>query len=453
MINIDKKIFRGNDIRGKVDIDITTEVAYVLGLAFGSYIKEMNKFKCVVGHDNRPSSDSLTDSLIKGITETGVDVLYLGLVTSPMFYFAGMKHEIDCGVMVTASHNPSSDNGFKLIFKDYNNGCGEEITEFYNFVREGNFSYGEGTVTNINIENDYLEKIKSSINLGDRRLRIAVDCANASTTVIAKQVFDMFNLETHYLFLEPDGTFPNHHPDPQVEENLADLKKYVIENNLDLGLAFDGDGDRIGIVDELGNQVVADKNMIIVARDLIPKLEDKRILFDVKCSKAIEDEIIKLGGIPVLYKNGSAFLKKKIRTDNIKFGGEFSGHLFFNDRYLGYDDGIYCGLRLVEILSHTDKNYSELLDGITHYYNTPELKIEVSDDYKFELVDKVKEYSLSKNYSINDIDGVRVTFEDGWALVRCSNTGPNLTVRFEATTNERLEEIKNEFLEVIEKNR
>lgn len=453
MIEIDKKVFRGNDIRGKVNIDITDEFAYVIGLAFGSYIKENNRSKCVVGHDNRPSSPSLCKNLIKGITETGVDVLSLGLVTSPMFYFAGMKNNIDSGIMVTASHNPSSDNGFKIIFKDYNNACGNEINEFYEFVHAGNFSYGEGKVTDIDIRNDYLDKIKSSINLGDRKLRIAVDCGNAATTVIAKDVFSMFPFETHYLFIESDGTFPNHHPDPQVEENLEYLKKYVVDNKLDIGLAFDGDGDRIGIVDENGKHVVADKNMIIIARDIIKDLDDKRFLFDVKCSKAVEDEVNKLGGIPVLYKNGSAYIKKKVRTDNIKFGGEFSGHFFFNDRYLGYDDGIYGGLRLVEILSKTDKKYSELLDGAPFYYNTPEIKLEASDDIKWNLVDKVKEYAISKNYNINDIDGVRVTFDDGWALVRASNTGPNLTTRFEATTLERLEEIKNEFLNIIEKSR
>ncbi|MEG0022163.1 MAG: phosphomannomutase/phosphoglucomutase [Bacilli bacterium] len=444
---INKNIFRGYDIRGVYKTDIDANVATTIGASFGTYIKKLGKTNCVVGHDNRYSSEELTNALIKGIRSTGVNVTYLGLVTTPMYYFGCLFQKIDSGIMVTASHNPKDDNGFKIAFTDYLNAKGKEIEDFRDFTLLGKFDKGNGQLKEINIKEDYFKLIESSINIGARKLKVIVDCANATTSYFAKELYSKFNIDLEMLFDLPDSNFPNHHPDPCVTENMEILKKKVIEGHFDLGIAFDGDGDRVGIVTEKGEHIGIDKVMIIIARDLIPKNKDKRFLFDVKCSKALEDEIIKLKGIPIQYRTGNSYLKNKIKLDNIPFGGEYSGHLFFNDKFPGFDSGMYAGLRIIEILSKTDKKLSNLLDGINEYYSTPELKFNSTDTLKFEVIEKIKE-----NYkNALTLDGLKVVYDDGFALVRVSNTGPVITARFEAKTKERLNEIQTEFTNLINK--
>ena len=290
-------------------------------------------------------------------------------------------------------------------------------------------------------------------NIGSKeRIQAVVDTANGTASIIARKMYEMFsNIELIPLYMESDSRFPNHHPDPSVEANNKDLKKAVIENKADIGIGIDGDGDRIGLIDETGSMIYIDFMAIIVWRDIMPKISDKRALFDVKCSKSLADEIIKLGGKPVCYRTGNSYMKAKMREDKFVFGSELSGHVWFNDSWPNIDDGLYAGLRIIEILSKTDKNLSSLLDGVNRYFSTPELIIKSSDDKKFEIVNKIKEYALEKGYSINDIDGVRAEFENGWALVRASNTGPNITARFEGTTEEELQKIKDEFMGVLEK--
>ena len=449
--DINKNIFRGYDIRGVYPTDLNAYVAYTIGKSYGTHIKSLGKNKCVIGYDNRYSSVELTDNLIKGILETGVNVVKLGLVTTPMYYYACIKLEIPSGIMVTASHNPKDDNGFKMAFDERGNARGEMIEEFRDFTLKGEFANGTGTLSEYDIKLEYLELMKNSITMGNRKLKVIVDLANATTTCVAPEILSLFpNLDFEIMYGDSDSSFPNHHPDPCVEENLEALKKRVLETKADLGIGYDGDGDRVGFIDESGNYIATDKFMIIVVRDLINKVENKKFLYDVKCSKSLEDEIRRLGAEPICYRVGNSYTKAAVIDNKLPFGGELSGHVYFNDKFPGFDSGIYASLRMMEILSNTDKNASELLEGINNYYSTPELKFASPDEKKNGVVFEIENYCLGRGYDILTIDGIRVTFEDGWALVRVSNTGPNITARFEATTKERLESIKDEFVGAIE---
>ena len=442
--NISPNIFRGYDIRAVYGQDLNEDIAYTIGLSFGSYIIEKGYKKCVVGHDNRVSSEPLADALLTGITSTGVDIVYLGLCTTPMYYYAQKKLKIDPGIMITASHNPKEYNGFKIAFDDFGNACGQMIQDFRVYTEEGNFKTGKGNISTYDIKQEYLDAIKESINLGDRKVKVVVDTANGTASIIAKEVYNMFeNIELVPLYMTSDPTFPNHHPDPSVESNNADLKKKVIETGADLGIGIDGDGDRVGVIDEKGNMIFIDFYAIIIWRDIMSKVSNKKALFDVKCSKSLPDEIIKLGGEPVCYRTGNSYMKAKMREGDFAFGSELSGHVFFRDKWDNIDDGLYAGLRLVEILSKTDKTVSGLLDGVTRYHSSPEIIIKSSDD------EKVKQYCKEKGYKVNDIDGVRAEFDNGWALVRASNTGPNITARFEGVTEQEEQSIEKEFMALI----
>ena len=448
---MNKSVFREYDIRGIYPLDINEDMAYTIGKSYGSYLQEKyNKDTCVVGHDNRISSESLTKNLIKGIKDSGCNVMYYGLITTPMHYFSRKKTNFP-GIMVTASHNPKDDNGFKFSFDIDANARGDMIKDFTEYTFKGEFLNGHGEEILMDIESDYLAWIRKNTFMGDRKLKVVFDPGNGTTSIIIKKIVEMFpNIEPIYICDESDGSFPNHHPDPAVEENTEMLKKAVKENKADLGVAYDGDGDRIGIIDEKGIYIPTDKFMIMIIRCLIPTSECKKYLYDVKCTKALEDEIIKLGGEPLPYRTGASFTEYGVIENNLEFGGEFSGHVFFNDRGLEFGSAIYASLRLIEILSNCDADASDLLKGINKYESTPEIKIETTDDKKFEIVDKVKQYVIEKEYNFIDIDGVRVTFDDGWALVRASNTGPNLTIRFEAKDSSTLSKIQREFTELIE---
>lgn len=448
--DINKNIFRGYDIRGIYPSEIDEDTAYTIGLGFGSYVRDLGKNTCIVGHDNRLSSPSLYEALTKGILETGVDIISLGLCTTPMYYYACIKLKVYSGIMVTASHNPKDDNGFKFAFDESGNCKGQEIQDFLAYILRGNFQKGEGKLSTYNIEDDYLELFRTHLNFGPRRVKVVIDPGNGTTSIIAKKLYEMFPMDLVVINGESDGTFPNHHPDPCVEENLSQLKKKVLEVHADVGLAFDGDGDRMGMVTNSAKFLPNDLYMILMIRDMIDKVPKKEFLYDVKCSKALSDEISRLGGKGICYRTGNSYTKAKVRDDDLPFGGELSGHVYFRDRWLGFDSGLYAGLRMVELLSRCSESVDELTKDIPVYYSTSELKFSASDDVKFSIVDKIGEYADSKNYEHLDIDGVKVLFDDGWALVRASNTGPNITARFEANTKERLEELQNEFITVLQ---
>ena len=448
--DIKENIFRGYDIRGIYPSEIDSDTAYTIGLGFGSHIRNIGKTTCVVGHDNRLSGEELYDALISGIKETGIDVISLGLCTTPMYYYACIKLKVYSGVMVTASHNPKDDNGFKFAFDEAGNCKGQEIQDFLEFIKHGVFRKGEGKVSNYNITDEYIELFKNNLEFGDRKLKVVVDPGNGTTSIIVKDIYNLFPMDITYINEESDGRFPNHHPDPCIEDNLKQLKDKVLEIGADIGVSFDGDGDRMGLVSSTGVFYPTDKYMIMIIRDIINKVDKKEFLCDVKCSKCLSDEIEKLGGKCITYRTGNSYTKAAVRDMDLPFGGELSGHVYFRDRWPGFDSGLYAGLRVLEILSKTEKSVDQLLEGINNYYSTDEIKYKSPDDVKFEVVNKILEYAKSKNYKYLDIDGVKVLFDDGWALVRASNTGPNLTVRFEASSEERLKEIQNEFVNKVE---
>lgn len=452
-MNLDKTIFKEYDIRGTYNENITEKVAYLIGRGYGSYIREkFGENTCVVGRDNRLSSLTLSNNLIRGITDSGCDVINYGFITTPMHYLTRHINNL-FGIMVTASHNPKNDNGFKFSFDYLANARGEMIYEFRDYILNNSFLADKGKVIQKDIKKEYLDYMKKNISMGEKHVKAVIDLGNGATTCIAKEVHSLFpNIDVTFICDKTDGTFPNHHPDPAVEENMQMLKEKVLELKADIGIAYDGDGDRIGIILENGKYVSADQFMILIVKDLLPSIKNKGVLYDVKCSKSLEDEIIKLGGTPYCYRTGTSYTEARTKELNLPFGGEFSGHIFFNDRDYALGSGIYAGLRLIEILSKTNKKLSEMLDDTNHYYSTPEIKIPTTNEKKFEIVEKVLEYVKEKNYEYNDIDGVRVTFNNGWGLVRASNTGPNLTLRFEATTEEYLEKLKKEFTTIVKNN-
>lgn len=451
---VNKFMFREYDIRGVYGVDINEEVSYLIGKAFGTKLASFGLNKTIIGYDNRKSSPIIEKNVIKGITECGIDVVRLGLVTTPMYYYSWDLLNIKCGMMITASHNPKDDNGFKFSYNGIHNAYGEQVRELYDIIVNNNFITSDkiGNIENVNIKDDYIKMITSGIHMGDNKIKVVYDCGNGTTSIVADDIFNSFKdkIDLVPLFNTSDSDFPNHHPDPAVEENLKKLEAKVLETKATVGIAFDGDGDRVGVVDEKGNMVDIDKYMIIIWKSLINTNVEKKTFFDVKCSLCLKEELEKMNVNAEFYRTGNSYTKAKSVEGNYPFGGELSGHVFFRDRFGGYDDGIYAGLRLIEILTNNGKTVSEMLEGINKYYSTPEIKIHTEDNIKFNIVNKVKEYCKNKNYNILDIDGVKVFFDDGSALVRASNTGPNITARFEAKSESRLEEIKNEFLNLVD---
>lgn len=447
-MELNKNIFREYDIRGIYNQDINEEISYLIGRGLGSKMHKLGLTKTVVAYDNRLSSKIIEKNLVKGLIESGIDVYRLTLASTPMCYYASNYYNINCSVMITASHNPKEYNGFKFSFDGISNTCGKGVTEIYEIIVNKDFVDGNGSTYNIDIEEDYIKLLTSKITL-PKRLKIVYDCGNGTTSIIAKKIFNRLNVDYIPLYDISDGSFPNHHPDPSVEENLSDLKKAVVENKADLGIAFDGDGDRVGVVDENGNMIDADKYLIIMWRYLASRVDKKEAFFDVKCSKALEDELVKLNVIPVETRTGNSYTRKISAEGDYILGGELSGHIYFRDKFPGYDDGIYAGIRLIEAIANSNTKLSKMLEGINKYYSTKENKIAVDDSIKFDIINKVKEYCLNKGYNIVTLDGVKVKYEDGFALVRASNTGPNITTRYEAKSELRLKEITNEFNNLI----
>ncbi len=450
IVKIKDEIFRANDVRGIYGEELNADVAYTFGKSFGSYVQKEGINDVIIGNDNRESGIVLSNALIKGLMESGMHVINLGLVTTPMYYFAKKRNRYKAGIMITASHNPREYNGFKFSFSEKGNACGDEIIAFRDFTNRQEFVDGQGSISTLNIREDYLTQVRNSVSLGERKVKVVYDCGNGTGSIIVKDILDMFDLEYELLYCDSDPTFPHHHPDPCVHENMIDLGKKVKELHYDLGIGIDGDADRVGLVDENGNVISSDLVMLIVYRFLAKTMKNKKALYDVKCSKTLIDEIEKLGLVGTMNRTGNSYMNLAVNEGDYDFGGEYSGHLWFRDKWPGFDDGIYAGLRLVEILSKSTGTISDLLANINHYYSTEEIKVAAPDDIKFDVVEKVKTYCINKNYPMITVDGVRVTFDDGWALVRASNTGPNITVRFEAKTEERLLAIQKEFMDLLD---
>ena len=441
MDKLSKNIFRAYDIRGVVDKEITPELSLNIGKAFGSYVVTNNKQTVGVSSDVRPSSSSLLQNLIKGLLSTGVKVVDFNELPTPLSYYSLHNNniDVDAAIQITGSHNPSEYNGFKLTF-DKKPFYGDDIQLLYQAIINKDYVDGHGELTSYNIIDDYFKMIQEKINI-NKKLKIAIDCGNAAGCIVAPSLYKKFNIDLYELYCDTDGTFPNHHPDPTVDSNLVDLQNFVISNGCDAGIAFDGDADRIVAIDENGEIIRSDILMTIFLPFIVESGDS--IVYDVKCSKALEDMIKKYNGKPVMWKTGHSLIKNKMKEENAKLGGEMSGHIFFADDYFGYDDAIYVGLRLIELLSDSDLKLSEMVSEAPKYYSTPELRLDCKDDdEKEKIMAEVFDYFSSK-FEYSNIDGIRLKLTDGWALIRCSNTQPVIVCRIEAMSEELLVEYKN----------
>ncbi len=445
MSGIPAKIFREYDIRGVVDEDLTDERVELLGKGIGTYLSRKNIKRMTLGRDVRLSSKPFRNAIIKGLVGTGCDVVDIGVVTTPMLYFSLFDKDVGGGVMITGSHNPPDFNGFKVA-EGKSTIYGEKIQEVHKIIESGKFSSGSGSVEEISVVEDYSNALKERIKMGKRKLKVVIDAGNGTTGPTSPRIIRDLGCDVIELYCDPDGHFPNHHPDPTLPQSVKVLREKVLEVKADLGIGFDGDGDRIGVINEKGEIIWMDTLLILYARDLLGRHPGAKVIFDVKCSHLCTVEIKKAGGLPIMWKTGHSLIKKKMKEEGAPLAGEMSGHVCFAENYFGYDDATFAACRLVEILSKTDKTLSGLLADIPKTFTTPEIRIDCPDEKKFKIVKNLKAY-FDKNYDTIDIDGVRVVFKDGWGLVRPSNTQPVLVLRFEAETAERLQEIKKLFVD------
>lgn len=440
-MSVNPQIFRQYDIRGLVGEDLNNESLYLIGKGFGTYIRKQNLKSVAIGGDARLSTPEYKKYFTKGLMETGCDVQDVGICATPVLYFAIWKLNTDAGAMITASHNPPEYNGIKL-----NHGLssvyGDQIQEILQIIQKGDFVSGAGSYSEYaGIIEQYSDYVVENIHL-KRPIKCVVDAGNGAGGNILPGILKRLGCEVKEMYCEVDGTFPNHHPDPTIEKYMTDLINVMKQGEYEVGFGLDGDADRIGVIDEKGQMLYGDQILNIFARDFLNDNPGETVIGDVKCSKNFFDDLKQRGGNPIMYKTGHANIKNKMKEDKVKFGGEMSGHIFFGDRYFGFDDAIYGCCRFAEILSKTSMKCSDLLSDQPKMYSTPELRYDTEDDIKFAIVDKVRDSFIAEGYEVNAIDGMRITFKDGWGLIRASNTQPVLVLRFEAESSERLHEIQ-----------
>ncbi|MEW5900902.1 MAG: phosphomannomutase/phosphoglucomutase [Acidobacteriota bacterium] len=447
-MDINPKIFREYDIRGVVDKDLNLEFIETLGGGIGTYFRQRGKRKVALGRDARLSSPSYTEAMTRGLLSTGCSVVDIGLVPTPILYFAVFYKKNEAAVMVTGSHNPPEYNGFKMMVGEETL-YGETIQEIYRILRDRKIIRDKpGTRSSEDVIPEYENYVLRDIRLG-RKLRVVLDAGNGTAGLVAAPIFKKLGCEVVELFCEPDGRFPNHHPDPTLPDAMNELIKKVEQTEADFGVGYDGDGDRLGVVDDRGKLLWGDQLMIIFSRDVLPSHPGAAVISEVKASKQLYEEINRLGGRPIMWKTGHSLIKKKIKEEKALLAGEMSGHIFFADRFFGFDDAIYSSARLAEIVSRSDKKLSDMLADLPKTYYTPEIRVYASDEVKFKIVEEVKK-ELEKKYPVIDIDGVRVNYPKGWALVRASNTQAVLVLRYEADTPEDLEAIRQEVGKTLE---
>jgi phosphomannomutase/phosphoglucomutase len=437
---MDQNIFREYDIRGIVGGQLTDETVAVIARAIGTFFRQSNARRIAVGYDARKSSPQFNGIFTKAFNQTGCDVVQIGMVPTPVLYHTVFTKPVDGGVMITGSHNPPDHNGFKICLGK-STLFGSQIEEIKEIALAGKFAEGEGSVSSLEVLDQYCEDIVSKVELGPRKLTVVVDAGNGMGGVTAVPIYKALGVELIELFTQPDPDSPNHHPDPTVTDNLQDTIEAVIENSADLGIAFDGDGDRIGIVDENGRIIWGDELMVLLARSVLVERPGSTIIAEVKCSQNLFDDVEKHGGKALMWKAGHSIIKAKMKETNAALAGEMSGHIFFADRFYGFDDAAYAGARVLEILSKTDKPLSALLSDLPPVFSTPELRVDCPDDLKFEVVKKIAEEFLKTNEVIT-IDGARIIFDHGWGLVRPSNTQAILVLRFEADSETNLSQIR-----------
>jgi phosphomannomutase/phosphoglucomutase len=434
-------IFREYDIRGIIGEQITDETVELLGRAIGTFFNRNAARRIAVGYDARISSPGFCEILTRSLNATGCDAVLIGMVPTPVLYHTVFTKPVDGGVMITGSHNPPDHNGFKICLGTATL-FGSQIQEIKQITFSGDFADGSGSVDTISVLDDYVDDLVSKIDLGPRKLKAVIDGGNGMGGVTAVPVYEKLGIELVKLFTEPDSLFPNHHPDPTVTENLQDTINAVIESRADVGIAFDGDGDRIGVIDETGRIIWGDELMILLSRTILVTRPGSTIIAEVKCSKNLFDDIAIHGGIPIMERAGHSIIKARMKTTGAVLAGEMSGHIFFADRFYGFDDATYAGARVLEILSKTDKKLSELFEGLPHKFSTPELRTDCPDERKFDVVARVADH-FSKDHKVITIDGARIVFDRGWGLVRASNTQAILVLRFEADTQEHLDQIQS----------
>jgi phosphomannomutase/phosphoglucomutase len=443
---VNTNIFREYDIRGIVGEQLTDDTVAILGYAIGTFFARNGAKRIAIGYDARKSSPGFCDLLTRGFNASGLDVVLIGMVPTPVLYHAVFTKDVDGGVMITGSHNPPDHNGFKVCLGK-STLFGSQIQDIKDIALSGEFAHGEGSIETIGVLDDYCSDIVSKIDfpqsreVAKKKLKVVIDAGNGMGGVTAVPVYEALGVELIKLFIEPDSNFPNHHPDPTVTENLQDTIRAVLENDADIGLAFDGDGDRIGVVDETGRIIWGDELMILLSRSILATNPGATIIAEVKCSQNLFDDIEKHGGTAIMWKAGHSLIKAKMKETNAALAGEMSGHIFFADRFYGFDDATYAGARVLEILSKTDKPLSELLADIPPTFSTPELRIDCPDERKFEVVSAIAKH-FAETHDVITIDGARILFGNGWGLVRASNTQAILVLRFEADTEEHLNQIR-----------
>ncbi|MGD8837156.1 MAG: phosphomannomutase/phosphoglucomutase [Desulfobacteraceae bacterium] len=442
------EIFRQYDIRGVAGKDMTEEDVKAIGRGIGTYLSRQGNTYLAVGRDCRQTADRYSEQLIAGLTQTGCRVVNIGMCPTPVAYFAIRHLKTQGCVMVTASHNPPEYNGFKIC-SGVDSVYGEQIQKIREMIDNEDFVQGSGNVESYEILPPYVEYILDNITL-ERPLRLGVDGGNGTGGLTAIPILKNLGCELHELYTDPDGTFPNHEADPTVAENMTDLIALVKEKQLDVGIGYDGDADRIGVVDADGTMIYGDQLMILFSREILSRKPGATFISEVKCSQTMYDDITKNGGRAIMWKTGHSMIKQKMKEVKAELAGEMSGHIFFSDRYLGYDDAVYATCRLLEILASTGKSVGQLLADVPKTFNTPEIRVECPDAIKFDVVEKVTDYFRSRQEVI-DIDGARVLFGDGWGLVRASNTQPALVLRFEALSKERLDVIRETVESALEK--
>lgn len=439
--SMDTNIFREYDIRGIVGPQLNDEVVETLGRAIGTFFRRNGARRIALGYDARASSPVYCDLLTRAFNETGCDAVLIGMVPTPVLYHTVFTRDVDGGVMITGSHNPPDHNGFKICLGKLTL-FGSQIQEIKEIALSGEFESGSGSTETIEVLDDYCRDIVSKVDVaGGRHIRAVVDAGNGMGGVTAVPVYRELGVEMTELYTRPDPTFPNHHPDPTVEENLVDVIDAVRQTGADVGLAFDGDGDRIGVVDESGRIIWGDELMVLLSRTILADKPGATIIAEVKCSQNLFNDIEQHGGIPIMWKAGHSLIKSKMKETGAALAGEMSGHIFFADRFYGFDDATYAGARLIEILAKTDKPLSQLLADMPPTFSTPELRIDCPDETKFRVVAELAEH-FARDHEVITIDGARILFEHGWGLVRASNTQAILVLRFEADSEEHLNEIR-----------
>jgi phosphomannomutase/phosphoglucomutase len=437
---MNENIFREYDIRGVVDKDLTDESVDAVARAIGTFFRANGASRVSIGRDARESSPRFRDIMAKGLNETGCDVVDVGMVPTPVLYFTLFTEDVDAGVMITGSHNPADNNGFKICL-DKSTIYGEQISEIKRLSLSRQFAAGAGTRVERDVTAAYRDCILSNVKLGPRRVKVVVDAGNGMGGYLGAPLYRDLGCEVIELFCEPDSRFPNHHPDPTVIENMRFAIEAVRDHKADLAIAFDGDADRIGVIDEGGRIIWGDQLMVIFSREILNNTPGAKFIAEVKCSQTLFDDIRKHGGTAIMGKVGHSLIKAEMKKTAAAMAGEMSGHLFFADRYFGFDDAIYAGARLLEILSHTEGPVSNLLADLPKTVYTPEIRLDCADEKKFEVVSRLTE-EFKRTNEVIDIDGARIKFEGGWGLVRASNTQPVIVLRFEADTDENLTRIR-----------